>query len=241
MSPSILGSFPLRWRHNERDGVSIQQPHDCLLNRLFRRRSKETSKLRDTGLCDGNSPVTAQRASNAEKASIWWRHHGIYAFWATYKPRYKRYTGYDREKRHRQPWLISLLSPGPFSHIVFNSLWHSSSIRHHRSRSTLVQVMACCLSAASRSGKQYLFVVGKTSDIFRLKFRIFVQKDAFKVASAKRRPLCTSLILLTPKQLETHGCVISTVATDALVLHHQANSIHIAGYRVIDWTSFIQI
>ena len=49
-------------------------------NRLFRRRSKKTSKLRVTGLCEGNSPMTsgfpAQRASNAEKISIWWRHQG---------------------------------------------------------------------------------------------------------------------------------------------------------------------
>ena len=46
---------------------------------LFRHRPKETSKLRATGLCEGNSPVTgefpAQRASNAENVSIWWRHH----------------------------------------------------------------------------------------------------------------------------------------------------------------------
>ena len=32
------------------------QPHGCLLNRLFRRRSKKTSELRVTGLCVGNSP-----------------------------------------------------------------------------------------------------------------------------------------------------------------------------------------
>ena len=31
----------LQWRHNGRDGVSNHQPHDCLLNRLFRRRSKK--------------------------------------------------------------------------------------------------------------------------------------------------------------------------------------------------------
>ena len=49
-------SLPLTWRHNERDGVSNRQPHHCLLNRLFRRRSKKTSKLRVTGLCVGNSP-----------------------------------------------------------------------------------------------------------------------------------------------------------------------------------------
>ena len=43
------------------------------------RRSKETSKLRVTGLCEGNSPLTdeflAQMARNAENVSIWWRHH----------------------------------------------------------------------------------------------------------------------------------------------------------------------
>ena len=50
-----------------------------LLNRLFRLRSKKTLKLRVTGLCEGNSPVNgefpAQRASNSENASVWWRHH----------------------------------------------------------------------------------------------------------------------------------------------------------------------
>ena len=69
----------LRWRHNEWDGVSNHQPHDCLLNCLSGRRSKKTSKPRVTGLCVGNSPVTgefpAQMASNAETVSIWWRHH----------------------------------------------------------------------------------------------------------------------------------------------------------------------
>ena len=39
-----------------KDGVSIHQPRGCLLNRLFKRRSKKTSKLRVTGLCAGNSP-----------------------------------------------------------------------------------------------------------------------------------------------------------------------------------------
>ena len=46
----------LHWRHNDQDGVSNHQPHGCLLNRLFRRRSNKTSKLRFTGLCVGNSP-----------------------------------------------------------------------------------------------------------------------------------------------------------------------------------------
>ena len=66
----------LRWRQNGRDSVSNHQPHDCLFNRLFRRRSRKTSKLRVTGLCVGKSPGPAQRASYAENVSIWWRHHG---------------------------------------------------------------------------------------------------------------------------------------------------------------------
>ena len=46
----------LWWRHNDHDSVSNHQPHECLLKRLFRRRSKKTSKLRVTGLCVRNSP-----------------------------------------------------------------------------------------------------------------------------------------------------------------------------------------
>ena len=70
-----------QWRHNGHDGVSNDQPDDCLCSRLFRRISKETSKLRVTGICAGNSPVTgefpAQRTSDAENVSIWWRHHVV--------------------------------------------------------------------------------------------------------------------------------------------------------------------
>ena len=60
----------LHWRHHGRDGVSNHRRLYCLLNRLFRRKSKNTSKLRVTGLCEGNSPVTgefpAQRTSNVK-------------------------------------------------------------------------------------------------------------------------------------------------------------------------------
>ena len=86
-------TITLQWRHNGRDIVSNHQPHHCLLNGWFRRRSKETSKLRVTGLCAGNSPVTgefpAQMANNTENVSIWWRHHekisdrGHYTKWPT--------------------------------------------------------------------------------------------------------------------------------------------------------------
>ena len=72
----------LHWRHYDHDGVSNYQPHGCLLNCLFRRRSKKTSKLRVTGLLcrefteAGEFP--AQRASYAENVSIWWCHHVFY-------------------------------------------------------------------------------------------------------------------------------------------------------------------
>ena len=45
----------LQWRHNGRDGVSNHQPHHCLLNRLFRRSWKKTSK-QGIHRSPGNSP-----------------------------------------------------------------------------------------------------------------------------------------------------------------------------------------
>ena len=58
----------LHRRHNERNDSNHQRPH-C---------PKKTSKLRVTGLCVRNSPVTrefpTQKASNGENVTIWWRH-----------------------------------------------------------------------------------------------------------------------------------------------------------------------
>ena len=75
----LILCLTLQCRHNEHDGVSNHQPNHFLVIHLFRCRSKKTSKLRVTGLCEENSPVAgefpAQRASNAENVSIWWRHH----------------------------------------------------------------------------------------------------------------------------------------------------------------------
>ena len=63
----------LQWRHNERDSVSNHHPYNCFFNRSFRRRSKKTSKLRVTGLCAGNSPVTENLV------------HGL-SRWITFRP-----------------------------------------------------------------------------------------------------------------------------------------------------------
>ena len=65
--------YPLQWRHNGRYGVSNHQRIDCFLNRLFRRRSKKTSKLSVAGLCE----CTGDR--QRENVSIWWRHHVSYS------------------------------------------------------------------------------------------------------------------------------------------------------------------
>ena len=54
------GFTPLQWRRSERNDVSNHQRFDCLLKHLFRRRSKKTSKLRATGLCEENS-ITVYR------------------------------------------------------------------------------------------------------------------------------------------------------------------------------------
>ena len=71
----------LQGRHNGCNCVSNHQPLDCLFNRLFWRRSRKTSKLRVTGLCEGKSPLTGEfpalMGSNAENVSIWWRNHGF--------------------------------------------------------------------------------------------------------------------------------------------------------------------
>ena len=57
-------------------GVSI------VYSAIYSGRSKKTSKLHATDLCEGNSSVTgefpAQRASNMENVSICWRRHVKY-------------------------------------------------------------------------------------------------------------------------------------------------------------------
>ena len=61
----------LQWRHNDCNGASNHRRLEGLLDRLFGRRSKKTSKLHLTGPVTGEFP--------APRASIWWRHHGIWS------------------------------------------------------------------------------------------------------------------------------------------------------------------
>ena len=72
--------YALQWRHNERDGVSNHRRLHCLFNCWFRRKSKTNQSFASltfgqefTGSVTGK--FSAQTASNAENASVWWRHH----------------------------------------------------------------------------------------------------------------------------------------------------------------------
>ena len=69
---------PLQWCH-----INVVQSriagHSTVCLTAYASHVKETSKSALLAPFEGNSPVTgefhAQRASNGEKASIWWRHH----------------------------------------------------------------------------------------------------------------------------------------------------------------------
>ena len=53
----LMYFISLQWSHNECDGVSNHNHLDYLFNRLFRRRSKKTSKRRVTGLWEGDRRI----------------------------------------------------------------------------------------------------------------------------------------------------------------------------------------
>ena len=78
----IRSCTSLQRPHNEHDGISNHWLLGCLLNHLFRCRSKKTSMLCVTGLCERNPLLTggfpSQRFSNMENVSIWRSHHVIF-------------------------------------------------------------------------------------------------------------------------------------------------------------------
>ena len=111
--PHCSSLIVLQWRHNEGDGVSNRWCVDCLLSHLFRRRSKKTSKLRVSGICEGR-PLICN-----EPNQIWF--------------------ALGCSDNIRVCWRC------------INSLWPSKSTWRHRSKSTLAQVMDCCLMAASHN------------------------------------------------------------------------------------------
>ena len=160
----------LRWRHNGCDSVSNHQPHYCLLNRLFRRRSKETSKLRVTGLCAGNSPGTgefsAQMASNAENVSIWWRHHVVAhrLFDASHYMNQRWHVDRACHLRVSDSEMTELQKPGDFAR------YQDNRTRNGQRRHTVMNIF------------QWKFIWN---------FYILIQENIFEVSSAK----CWSFLL----------------------------------------------
>ena len=77
---TTTNGLALQWRHTRRHGVSNSGLSIVYANVCSGAHKKKTLKLRVTGLCEGNSPVTSefpsQRASNAENVSISWRQLG---------------------------------------------------------------------------------------------------------------------------------------------------------------------
>ena len=76
----VLTQFtPLQWHHNKHKGISDHWHLHCLSTVWSCTDQRKLQKLHVTGLCVGNSLVTgefpAQKASNLENVSIWWRHH----------------------------------------------------------------------------------------------------------------------------------------------------------------------
>ena len=65
---------------HQRYSVSNYRQLHCWFNRFFKCTSKNTSKLRVTGFCEGIPPISggfpSQGSSSAVNVSIWWRHHG---------------------------------------------------------------------------------------------------------------------------------------------------------------------
>ena len=83
-----MALFPVRteswdtllWRHNGRDCVPNHQPHDCLLNRLFRQIKENLQAPRHWSFV-WNLPVTDEFSAKwpvtRQNVSIWWRHNDV--------------------------------------------------------------------------------------------------------------------------------------------------------------------
>ena len=105
---SLCSCTSLQWRHNDHDEVWNHQPHGCLLKRLFRRRSKKTSKLRVTGLWEGNSsgPVNSPHKGPVTRKMF---PFDDVIMWCKYKQRTRRltstlYSGYATYQHPNFGW-----------------------------------------------------------------------------------------------------------------------------------------
>ena len=139
-----------QWCYNERDEASNHRHPDCLLNCLFMRRSKKTSKLCVTGFCEGNhrwqvdyphkEPVTRKMfpfddvimrfLSGILSSSIviLWSYIYIYIYLGLYS--------LSSETSYRK--ISWILETARFGFRLFQSLWNLTS--------TLAAALPICLS-----------------------------------------------------------------------------------------------
>ena len=140
--------WPLQWRHNGRDGVSNRQPRDCLLKRLFRCRSKKTSKLRVTGLCEGNSPGPVNSPHKGPVTRKMFPFDDVIMYWAINEVEisevvFQLHTGrifvVNLIKRNSDVNHFRVLK----CHVTINLLRPADSYMRHQPRPSLVPIMAC--------------------------------------------------------------------------------------------------
>ena len=130
------GCLSLHWRHNDHDGVSNHQRHDCLLSRLFRCRSKKTSKLHVTDLCVGNSPGLVNSP-----------HKG---------PAGRKMFPFDDVIIYQ---IVNQVTYDVHVRFVLNSLWPNDAVWWHRFGSTWAHVMVCGLMTPSRYLNQCWLII----------------------------------------------------------------------------------
>ena len=193
----------LQWRHNERNGVSNHRRPDCLLNRLFGCRSKKTSKLGVTSLCEGNQPVTGgfptQRASNAENVSIWLRHCVMQC----------RRNGIGPWGIRNNYWTKGITTEMPFDHNCGNVFMCSTDYLTHWGRVTHIYVGKLTIIGSDNGlspGRRQAIIwtnagillirpIGTNfSEILSEIHSFSFKKMHLKMSSAKWRPFCFGLI-----------------------------------------------
>ena len=133
---------PLHWRHNDHGGVSNHRPRDCLLNLLFRRRWKKTSKLRVTGLCAGNSPGSVH---SLHKGPVTWKmfpFDDVIMQWERQQIKTDHGYGTHNDQSGRSPKVVALFSATNFSSYIIELLqlhdtiqikWNYARIHYRRS------------------------------------------------------------------------------------------------------------
>ena len=147
---------PLHWRHNGHDCVSNHQPHDCLLNRLFRRRSKKTPKLRVTGLCAGNSPGPV---NSPHKGPVTLKMFPFDDVIMHVLQASSLLVCSTAQIVSRQEERGTAYEPGSCTFLCL--ALPSDVIWRQRSGSSLAQVMACCLTAPSHYLNQCWRIISK--------------------------------------------------------------------------------